>query len=131
MNNEEKCQDPLKIVGRAKGFSQKELIDYLPRHSNFTPNLIRQIKKLPEAFLRNSGSSIAKKFIRMMREISKEAYRARQFTRTEINNRGVLFGVVLLKHRVMDITLQYFHERWPQCIICLYNEYSQKTGIKN
>lgn len=131
MNKEEKCQDPLKVVGRAKGYSRKELINNLPRHSNFTPNLIRQIKKLPEALLRNSGSSIAKKFIRMMREISSEAYRARQFTRTEINNRGVLFGVVLLKHHVMDITLKYFHERWPQCIICLYNEYSQKTGIIN
>ena len=131
MNKEENCQDPLKVVGRAKGYSRKELINYLPRHANFTPNLIRQIKKLPEALLRNSGSIIAKKFIRMMREISTEAYRARQFTRTEINNRGVLFGVVILKHHVMDLTLKYFHERWPQCIICLYNEHSQKTGIIN
>ena len=31
----------------------------------------------------------------------------------------------------MDLTLKYFHERWPQCIICLYNEHSQKTGIIN
>ena len=131
MNKEENCQDPLKVVGCAKGYSRRELINCLPRHAKFTPNLLQQIKKLPEVLLRNSGSSMAKKFIRMMREISKEAYRARQFTRTEINNKGVLFGVVLLKHHVMDLTLKYFHERWPQCIICLYNEHTQKTGIIN
>ena len=53
-----------------------------------------------------------------MREISIEVYRAKQFTRTEINNRGVLYGVVSLKHRVMDIVLNYFHQRWPNCNQC-------------
>ncbi len=125
------CQDPLEVIGRAKGYSRKELILNLPRHSKFTPSLIQQIEKLPEVLLRNSGSPMAKKFIRMMREVNTEAYRAKQFTRTEINNRGVLFGVVLLKHRVMDLTLKYFHDRWPQCVICLYNEHTHKTGIIN
>ncbi|MFX0006657.1 MAG: DUF4130 domain-containing protein [Candidatus Hermodarchaeota archaeon] len=78
---------------------------------------------------RNSGSSFAKKINRMMREIGTEAYRAKQFTRTQITNRGVLYGVVLLRHRVMDRVLYYFHQRWPQCIICLYNEYDKKTSF--
>ncbi len=125
------CHDPLEVIGRAKGYSRNELIMNLPRHAKFTPNLIHQIKKLPEVHLRNSGSPIAKKLIRMMREISLETYRAIQFTRTEINNRGVLFGVVLLKHRVLDLVLKYFHKRWPQCVICLYNEHTRKTGIIN
>ena len=37
------CQDPLKVVGRAKGYSRKELINSLPRHAKFTPNLLQQI----------------------------------------------------------------------------------------
>ncbi len=125
------CQDPLKVIGRAKGYSRNELIMNLPRHAKFTPNLIEQIEKLPEVHLRNSGSPMAKKLIRMMREISTETYRAIQFTRTEINNKGVLFGVVMLKHRVLDLVLKYFHKRWPSCIICLYNEHTHKTGIIN
>jgi len=125
------CHDPLEVIGRAKGYSQEELIMNLSRHTKFTPNLIEEIKMLPEVHLRNSGSPMAKKFIQMMREISLETYRAIQFTRTEINNRGVLFGVVLLKHRVLDRVLYYFHKRWPQCVICLYNEHTQKTGIIN
>jgi hypothetical protein len=129
MNNEGNCQDPLEVIGRAKGYSRKELLMNLPRHSEFTPQLTTQIKKLPDVFLRNSGSPMAKKLIKMMREISLETYRAIQFTRTEINNRGVLYGVVLVKHRVMDRVLDYFHERWPQCVICLYNEHTHKTGI--
>lgn len=131
MNKSGNCHDPLEVVGRAKGYSRKELIMNLPRHAKFTPNLIEQIKKFPEVHLRNSGSPMAKKLIRMMREISLESYRAIQFTRTEINNRGVLFGVVLLKHRVLDHVLNYFHKRWPQCVICLYNQHTQKTGIIN
>ena len=130
MNN--KCEkDPMEVIGRAKGFSHEEIIQNLSRHNNFSPYFISQIKKIPEVVFRNSGSSFAKKINRMMREIGTEAYRAKQFTRTEINNRGVLYGVVLLKHRVIDRVLNYFHERWPQCIICLYNEYDKKTSVIN
>lgn len=126
-----KEKDPLEVVGCAKGHSHEELIHNLPRHCKFTPDLIQQIKKIPEVVLRNSGTTLAKKINRMMREVSTEAYRAKQFTRTEINNRGVLFGVVSLKHKVLDLVLKYFHERWPQCIICLYNEHSRKSGVIN
>jgi hypothetical protein len=121
-------KDPLEVVGCARGYSHKELRHDLPRHSNFYPDLIQQINKIPEVVLRNSGTPITKKVNRMMREISKEVYRAIQFTRTEINNRGVLFGVVHLKHKVMDRVLNYFHKRWPQCIVCLFNEWTLKTS---
>lgn len=125
------CKDPLEVVGRAKGYSKDYLIENLHRHQKFHPEFIKQIQNIPEVALRNSGTALAKKIMRMMREINTEAYRAKQFTRTEINNRGVLYGVVLLKHKVMDNVLNYFHERWPQCIICLYNEHNSKTGMIN
>lgn len=131
MRKEINGKDPLEVVGCAKGHSHEEIIHNLPRHYNYTPNLIQQIKKIPEVILRNSGTLIAKRVNRMMREVTTEAYRAKQFTRTEINSRGVLFGVVFLKHRVMDLVLKYFHERWPECIICLCNEHSGKIGIIN
>ncbi len=131
MKKKSGCQDPLEVIGRAKGYSREVLIANLPRHANFRSHLIKQIKKIPEVQLRNSGSPMAKKLIRMMREISLETYRAIQFTRTEINDKGVLFGVVLLKHRVLDTVLNYFHKRWPQCVICLFNEYTKRTGIIN
>lgn len=131
MKNESSCEDSLKVVGRAKGYSKDELILNLPRHSKFHPNLLKQIRNIPEVSLRNLGTSMAKKITRMMRELNTEAYRAKQFTRTEINNRGVLYGIVLLKHQVMDYALNYFHERWPQCVICLYNEHTNRTGIIN
>lgn len=124
-------KDPLELIGCAKGHSHEEIINNLPRHCKYSPILIQQIKKIPEVIIRNSGTPIAKRINRMMREVTTEAYRAKQFTRTEINNQGVLFGVVLLRHRVMDLVLNYFHERWPMCIICLYNEHSGKTGIIN
>ncbi|GAG33651.1 unnamed protein product, partial [marine sediment metagenome] len=116
----ESKQDPLEVVGCAKGYSHEELIKNLPRHCKSTSVLIQQVKKIPEVVLRNSGTLMAKKINKMMREVNTEAYRANQFTRTEINNRGVLFGVVLLKHKVIDLVLKYFHNRFPNAIICLY-----------
>ncbi len=129
MSKRVKNEDPLKVVGCAKGHSHEELIRNLPRHYKFSPVLIQRIREIPEVVLRNSGTPFAKKVNHMMREVSTEAYRARQFTRTEINNRGVMFGVVLLKHQVIDLVLQYFSKRFPQCIICLYNEHNHKTTI--
>ncbi|MBD3338531.1 MAG: DUF4130 domain-containing protein [Candidatus Lokiarchaeota archaeon] len=131
MKNGKKNLDPLRIIGRAKGYTHKELIDGISRHSDYSPTLAKKIKNLPEVLLRNSGSPLAKKLVRMTKEVFKEAYRAKQFTRTEINDRGVLYGVVLFEHNVMDLVLLYFHQRWPQCVVCLYNEKSQKTGIIN
>ncbi len=131
MNPNHDTKDPLEVLGRAKGYSKKEIRRYLPRHAEFSPSLLRQLKTLSDSELRNSGSILAKKMIKMMRDISKEAYRAKQFTRTEINDHGVLFGLVSLKHNVMDHVLYYFHERWPQCVICLYNEHTKKTFTIN
>jgi hypothetical protein len=122
-------QDPLEIVGCAKGYSKDEIFLNLKRHSNFSQMILHQANKLPEAILRNQGTTEAKKINKMMKEIFMEAYRAKQFTRTEINDRGVLYGIVLLKHKVIDLVLEYFHERWPSCVICLYNEYTRKTSI--
>ena len=125
------CNDPLQVIGRSRGYSREELIEYLPRHCNFTPSLLRDINKLPDVVLRNMGTPFARKMVKMVKEISLESYRARQFTRTEINNKGVLYGIVLLKHGVINSVLNYFHERWPQCVICLYNEHTQKTSVIN
>ena len=126
-----KKKDPLEVIGCARGYSHEELIRNLHRHSLYSPAIERQIISIPEAILRNSGTQMAKYINRMMREVSTEAYRAKQFTRTEINNRGVLFGVVSLEHNVIDLVLVYFHERWPQCVICLYNERNRKTCMIN
>ena len=126
------CQkDPMEVIGCAKGYTRKEIMDSLPRHANFYPNLLKQVNKVPDVVFRNSGSLFAKKINRMMREITTEAYRAKQFTRTHINNHGVLYGVVLLKHQVIDRVLHYFHERWPKCVICLNNEHDKKTHTIN
>lgn len=129
MDRTKYSRDPLKVIGRHKGYSQKKLIEQLPRHNECTPNLIKHVKKIPDVVLRNLGTPMARKVIKMMKEVFREVYRAKQFTRTNINDRGVLYGVVQLKHKTMDLVLKYFHARWPKCTICLFNENTKKTGI--
>lgn len=129
MNKRNSCKDPLEILGCAKGYSRDELIKNIIRHKEFTPHLIEKINSLSNVVLRNQGTTMAKKLTKMAKEVLREAYRAKQFTRTEINNRGVLYGIIALKHKVIDLVLNYFHNRWPKCVICLYNENTQITGI--
>ena len=131
MNESTQNKDLLEVLGRAKGYSKKELLNELTRHSNCTQSLLSEVKKQPEVILRNSGTPAAKRILKMMKELSLEAYRAIQFTRTEINNKGVLYGVVSLKHNVMDRILDYFHKRWPMCVICLFNEHDNHTSLIN
>jgi len=128
MSSKNSDVDPLEIIGCSKGYSKDEIYLNLSRHEKFSPILLDQAKRLPEVVLRNQGTVEAKKINKMMKQIFLEAYRAKQFTRTEINDRGVLYGVVLLKHDVMDLVLEYFHERWPNCVVCLYNEYTKKSA---
>ena len=120
-------KNPLTVLGWSPEYSKQDLIKRISRHANFSPGLLQTIKKIPEIIFLNNGTQEAKKILKMVKEIGLEAYRAIQFTRTKLNNRGIIYGKVLLKHKVEDEVLVYFHERWPMCIVCLFNEYRKQT----
>ena len=63
-------QDPLKVLGRSRGYSKKELLNFLPHHNKFTPNLIKKVEELSEVVLRNLGTPLARKVVKMVKEIS-------------------------------------------------------------
>ena len=123
--------DRLVVGGCSKGYTKRELLEELPRHTEYNLKLQAQIRRTPEAYFLNSGNQFARKILKMVREIFLDSYRAIQFTRTLMNEHGILSGVVALKHDTEDKVLEYFHERWPQCIICLYNERTKLTHIIN
>ena len=79
-----KIKDPLEVIGCSKGYSHEELIKNLHRHSLHSPAIKRQIITIPEPILRNSGTQMAKKINRMMREVFTEAYRAKPVSYTHL-----------------------------------------------
>jgi len=112
---------------RLFGFSKEEMLINLPRHSNCNPNLLLKVDKTSESILKNNGSQFARKINRMLHEIFRELERNRQFTRINLNNRGVLYGKIALSHKSEDELLKYFHNRFPKCFICLFNTIKNET----
>jgi len=112
---------------RLFGFSKDEILTNLPRHSKCSPNLLSKVENTSESILRNNGSLFARKINRMLSEIFCELERNRQFTRTNLNNRGVLYGKITLSHQSEDELLKYFHDRFPNCFICLFNIIKNET----
>ncbi len=105
-----------------RGYTKDQICILIRRHSDFSPQLVQKIMKHDASILQNSGSPFAKRINAMIREVFKEFDRQRQFTRTELTPKGILWGKVHFQHRIEDLVLGYFHERFPQCIIVLANE---------
>ncbi len=120
-----------KKSSRLFGFSKEEMLTNLPRHSQCSQNLLLKVQNTSESILKNCGSQFARKINRMLREVFRELERNRQFTRTNLNNHGVLYGKISLSHQSEDELLKYFHNRFPNCFICLFNTIKNETITMN
>lgn len=114
-----------------RGYRKSEIMQLIHRHKDFSQRLIREIEKIPEIILQTSATPTAKKVVSMVRELFKEWDRQRQFTRTSLSKKGILSGTISCRHRVEDWVLQYFHTRFPDFLICLFNELKGNTWVIN
>lgn len=111
-------------------YDKKRLYELLPRHTKFSPKMLQKLQHLPPTVLENRADPLAIKAYRMAREVMKDFDRARQFTRTQLNAHGILYGIVVLKHSTKDMVLNYFQERFPAFIIALFNQNTRETYIR-
>src|SRR5208337_5118123 len=74
-----------------RNFNKKTLYELLPRHAKFTPDLLLKLQQIPISILENRACPLAIKVYKMAREVSKDCERAKQFTRTQINDHGLLY----------------------------------------
>lgn len=109
------------------GYRKEQILELIPRHANFSPNIRKIILNTPEAVLQNIGSPFARKVDKMIKELFKETERCKQFTRTKLSKKGILVGEISISHSVEDLVLQYFHDRFPNFIVCLYNTQRRET----
>ncbi len=110
-----------------RNFNKKTLYELLPRHAKFTPDLLLKLQQIPISILENRACPLAIKVYKMAREVSKDCERAKQFTRTQINDHGLLYGTVMLKHHTCDLVLNFFHNRYPLFTVALYNHLKKET----
>ena len=115
---------------RLQGYKKEEILDLIHRHAQYSKSLSNRIKVIPGSILKNIGSPEARKIDRMVREIFRELERVKQFTRTKLNNHGILYGKILITNKIEDLVLEYFHKRFPDCWICLFNEKKKQTLVQ-
>ena len=101
-------------------YSRFQYLSTLKRHADFSQRTYHRFQSLSDVILKTSASPEAKKLLTMARAVGREAERMRQFTRTKLTERGVLFAPITLHHRVEDWILSYFHGRFPRYIIVLF-----------
>ena len=112
-----------------KGLSKDELLELIGRHKDINPGIIRLIHQIPESVLTNLASKEARMISKMVKQIFRELERVKQFTRTKLNDHGILYGEVQFHHHIEDLIIEYFHERFPKCWLCLKNCQNRKCLI--
>jgi probable DNA metabolism protein len=117
---------------RGQGYiSRQYMMEMLPRHAKFNPIWLEQLVKIPEEILQNRASEWAAKLYRLSRQVGKEFNRTRSFTRTHLNAHGILWGIINIEHKVEDMVLDFFHQRFPRYIVILYNQNTKISHICN
>lgn len=112
-----------------KGFEKDEVIELIHRHSKCTKEILHLIERIPDVVLSNLASQEARKIDKMLKQIFREFERVRQFTRTKLNNHGIIYGEVSFTHKIEDWIIEYFHKRFSKCWLCLYNEKSRSCLV--
>ncbi len=106
-------------------FRKAEMLQNIRRHADCTPTVIHHLEQIPDEILQNVASPEARRFNKMIKQVFREMERVRQFTRTKLNNHGILYATVEYSHTIEDLIIEYFHNRFPRCWICLYNRKSK------
>jgi hypothetical protein len=118
-------QDNSTLIGcsgpNRNGFSKAELLSILSRHAHCTQKILAEIEAHDEIYFQTKGSAKAVQAFNMAREVLKEIGRAIQFARTQINAHAILSCAISLEHAIEDRLMEFWHERFPECVICLYN----------
>jgi len=105
----------------------KDILDRLRRNPKCPLEFIEQVIKEDPAHLENLTSDIAIKADKLARDVSREAYKIRAFTRFNLSRHGILFATIEPQYHVEDLVVKWFWRRFPQFVIAL--ESKPKRGV--
>lgn len=106
---------------------KKDILDLLRRNQKCSKEFIEQVSKEDPSYLENITSDIAKKADKLARDVSREAYKVRAFTRLNLSRHGILFATIEPQYHVEDLVVKWFWKRFPQFVIAL--ESKPKRGV--
>ncbi|MBD3229483.1 MAG: DUF4130 domain-containing protein [Candidatus Lokiarchaeota archaeon] len=100
------------------------LMFWARRHKMSNDHLLKRITRIyskkPE-FITNKLVEEAKKFHKIAREVALEYHRLRGYIHFELLLNLILFADINPEHKIIDILLNFFSNRFPKFIICFKN----------
>ncbi|MHA1585601.1 MAG: DUF4130 domain-containing protein [Promethearchaeota archaeon] len=109
------------------GYSKEQILKLIQHHKDYNPILLKRLAEIPDSILNAHASYNAKKIHKMICEMMREFERTKQFTRTSLNGKGVIYAKIAIEHHIEDWVLEYFHNRFPEFYICLFNTKKHQT----
>jgi probable DNA metabolism protein len=106
---------------------KKTILDLLSRNPTCSKEFQREVCKEDRERLENVGSELAKKALKIAREVQRDSYRIQQFTRLTHSSHGILFATISPQFHVEDLVIKWFWKRFPQFVIAL--ESTSKKGV--
>ena len=107
---------------------RSEVLANIVKHVDCTEAFYREVKILNKTILENKGNKIAIKAIRMSREVEGDLHQRKAFLRPKISPHGILHSEVEIKHKIEDLIIDFYSERFPTLEILISSKRGVYTG---
>ncbi|MBD3259858.1 DUF4130 domain-containing protein [Candidatus Woesearchaeota archaeon] len=91
----------------------------IDRHKDFDPQLLAELSRQSEAEIKSCTTKEARKYYNMRRAVGNCLHKAKSFTRFQINKRGILSASIEPEHRIEDLLVRWFYNRFPMYSIVI------------
>ncbi|MFW9991125.1 MAG: DUF4130 domain-containing protein [Candidatus Odinarchaeota archaeon] len=98
---------------------KKNVLASLARHVDVTENFLLEINNIPAKILENVGNDLAKKAVKMAREVDDELHGHKAFLRLSVSSHGILHAKIDVKHDIEERIIEYYVDRFPTFTVLL------------
>ncbi|MBD3388201.1 MAG: DUF4130 domain-containing protein [Candidatus Altiarchaeales archaeon] len=91
----------------------RERFDLVDRHRRYDRRLYEKVMSQDPRLVLNYATPEAKRLYRMQRNVLCSLHLKKGFMRLERSKHGILYAKTRLEHRVADLLLSHFHNRFP------------------
>ncbi|MHA2295104.1 MAG: DUF4130 domain-containing protein [Candidatus Hodarchaeales archaeon] len=114
-----------------KKIEKKKVINSLSMHESVTDEILAKIKDIPAGILENLGNNLAKRAVKLAREVDSELHGQKAFLRLSISPHGILHAKITVKHEIEEEIIHYYTERFPMFTVLLESKRGVFAGRKD
>lgn len=110
-----------------------ELIQQAKRNNKFDQKLVLELEQQQDNEIKYKSTRQSRKLYEWSRQVGCAIHKTEAFTRLKISEKGILYARIDPEHKVEDIVVNFFAERFPMYVIVLESRrgcFIKKKGQK-